>query len=261
MDLGLHDERPLHAEVDNPGGGSRLVLVHGFTQNRLCWGQVAPGLAEDHEVVRLDAPGHGRSGHAAADLRDGADLIGATGGRATYIGYSMGGRFSLQLALDRPDLVDALAVLGASPGIEDPSTRAERAKDDDRLAERLESMGLEAFLDEWLDLPLFSGLPVDRAHRSERLDNDPAALAASLRHAGTGRHDPLWARLERLAMPVLVLVGEHDSRYRDLATRMVRTIGANAELATVTGAGHAAHLENPSSFLTLVRRWLGGVSR
>ena len=63
----------LHADVE--GRGPRIVLVHGFTQNRNCWGRVASGLARDHEIVRVDAPGHGDSSHVRADL--------STGGRVT----------------------------------------------------------------------------------------------------------------------------------------------------------------------------------
>ena len=54
----------LHAERD--GSGPRLVLVHGFTQTGRCWGPVAEDLATDHEVVRVDAPGHGRSSDVLA---------------------------------------------------------------------------------------------------------------------------------------------------------------------------------------------------
>ncbi len=68
------EQRPpvLYAEVD--GHGPRLVLVHGFTQNRNCWGAIATELALDHEVVRVDAPGHGKS----SDVRGGS-----VDGRAT----------------------------------------------------------------------------------------------------------------------------------------------------------------------------------
>ncbi len=261
MPIGHAGSQALFAEIDNPGGGPRLVLVHGFTQNRGCWGKVATDLAEDHEVVRVDAPGHGRSGHATAGLREGAALIGAAGGPATYVGYSMGGRYCLQLALARPDLVEALAVVGASAGIEDASAREARAAEDEQRAARLESIGLEAFLDEWLAMPLFAGLSDAQAHRSARLENDAAALAASLRHAGTGHQQPLWARLGELAMPVLVVTGELDDTYRELSARIVRTIGANASLAVVAGSGHAPQLDRPYEFLAALRRWLDQITR
>src|SRR3954463_5611613 len=141
----------LHAEVD--GHGPRLVLVHGFAQNRNCWGPLAADLAADHEVVRIDAPGHGRSSTFPAGLRTGARLIADQGGPATYIGYSMGARFVLHLALANPELVHGFVTIGGTAGIDDRDERSARKVNDDALADRLEREGLELFLDAWLAQP------------------------------------------------------------------------------------------------------------
>ncbi len=244
----------LHAEVD--GHGPRLVLVHGFTQTRACWGPVAADLARDHEVVRVDAPGHGRSAGMHAGLRTGARLIADQGGRATYLGYSMGGRFLLHLALANPELVTALVLLGATAGIDDPEARAERRRVDEAMAQRLERDGVGPFIDAWLAQPLFAGLTDDVQFRAERAENTVEGLAESLRQAGTGAQDPLWERLGRLTMPVLVVAGERDEKFAAEATRLGSAIGANATVALVPGAGHAAHLEAPGAFLAVLRPWL-----
>ncbi len=245
---------PLAADVS--GRGERLVLVHGFTQTGRSWEPIRADLAADHEVVVVDAPGHGRSGHADADLETGASLLGATGGRATYVGYSMGGRLALHLALGRPDLVRRLVVLGATAGIADEAERAARRTADEALAADLERNGLDPFLTRWLASPLFAGLPDDPAERAARRTNAPAALAASLRHAGTGTQAPLWDQLSTLTMPVLALAGEHDRRFAALARRLAAAIGPSATAALVPGAGHAAHLEQPTAFLAVLRAWL-----
>ncbi|HEX6785940.1 MAG TPA: alpha/beta fold hydrolase, partial [Acidimicrobiales bacterium] len=112
--------------VERLGAGPRVVLVHGFTQTGRSWAPIAADLGRDHEVVLVDAPGHGGSSAGRADLTEGAALLGAAGGRATYVGYSMGGRLALHLALDHPDHVDALVLLGATAGIEDEEERAAR---------------------------------------------------------------------------------------------------------------------------------------
>ena len=57
-------------------------------------------------------------------------------------------------------------------------------------------------------------------------------------------------------MPVLVLAGADDAKFAALAERMAGEIGANATLALVDGAGHAAHLEQPDRFLAIVQPWL-----
>src|SRR6185436_13425660 len=186
----------LHAEVE--GRGPRLVLVHGFTQTGRCWGPVAADLATDHEVVRVDAPGHGASSTFFAGLRTGARLIADQGGVATYIGYSMGARFLLHLALANPELVRGLVLLGATGGIDDPEARAARAAADEAMADRLEREGVDAFVDAWLRQPLFGGLSPAMQFRDERSVNTVDGLANSLRQAGTGSQDPLWDRLGRL---------------------------------------------------------------
>lgn len=226
--------------------------MHGFTQTGRSWDRVAPGLA-GHDVVQPDLPGHGGNAEEPADLWGCADRLADECGRATYVGYSMGGRVALHLALAHPSLVTGLVLLGATAGIDDGQERAARSAADDVLADRLEEVGTAVFLAEWLAQPLFAGLPEDAPGARS---TDAAGLASSLRLAGTGAQEPLWDRLPVLGMPVLVLAGERDGKFRALADRLAAAIGANAEVAVVPGAGHAAHLERPEAFLDVVRRWL-----
>lgn len=241
---------------ERQGQGPRMALVHGFTQTRRCWGPVADDLAVDHEIVAVDAPGHGRSTGVRADLWQSAELLAGAGGHATWLGYSMGGRLCLHLALAAPERVRGLVVVGATAGIEDPAQRAERRAEDEDRARRLEAEGLEPFIDRWLAQPLFAGLAEEVQCREERRENTVAGLAASLRLAGAGAQEPLWHRLEELAMPVLVIAGEHDRRFTALGRRMVDAVGDNASFALVPSAGHAAHLEAPAAFLAVLRPWL-----
>ncbi len=234
-------------------GRERIVLVHGFTQTARSWDRIAQDLIGEHEVVAVDAPGHGSAGALALDLIDGAIYLGDVGGVATYIGYSMGGRLCLHLALARPDLVRALVLVGATGGIDDQAERNARLAADNDLAGRLEREGIDAFLDRWMAQPMFANVPDDRHDRAR---NTMSGLASSLRLAGTGTQVPLWDRLRRLSMPVLVLSGEHDVKFTALAHRLADSIGENATVEIIGGAGHAAHLEQPEAFLAVVRHWL-----
>jgi 2-succinyl-6-hydroxy-2,4-cyclohexadiene-1-carboxylate synthase len=160
---------PLHHLVEGPPAdvpAGRVVLVHGFTQTLRSWGPVADRLAARWQVVRVDLPGHGGSGGVRVGFGEAARLVGEAGGVGVYVGYSMGGRLCLRLALDRPDLVRGLVLIGASPGIADPGDRAARRADDEALAGRIEREGVAAFLERWLAGPLFATLPAAAAGRS-----------------------------------------------------------------------------------------------
>jgi 2-succinyl-6-hydroxy-2,4-cyclohexadiene-1-carboxylate synthase len=189
-------------------------------------------------------------------LRTGARLIADQGGEASYVGYSMGARFVLHLALANPELVHDLVLIGGTGGIDDAKARADRKRNDEAMADRLERDGLEPFLDAWLGQPLFAGLSAEMQFREARKENTIEGLAESLRQAGTGSQDPLWDRLRRLDMPVLVVAGAADEKFSVEGRRLVESIGSNATLALIEGAGHAAHLEQPELFLSTLRGWL-----
>jgi 2-succinyl-6-hydroxy-2,4-cyclohexadiene-1-carboxylate synthase len=108
---------------------------------------------------------------------------------------------------------------------------------------------------------LFASLPEAAAGVDDRRRNTAAGLAGSLRHTGTGTQEPLWDRLGLLAMPVLVVAGANDPKFTALGERLVACIGGHATFAAVPDAGHAAHLEQPAAFVTLVEHWLATVTR
>lgn len=245
------------------GSGPVVVILHGFAQTGACLGPLAEDLARDHVVLLPDAPGHGGSArHADADLPGAAELIGETvrqlvGGPVDLVGYSMGARMALQVAVSHPELVRSLTTIGGTAGLEDPAARAERRRRDEALAERVLTIGVGAFLDEWLAGPLFAGLPAWARFERERRTNTAAGLAASLRRCGTGAMEPLWDRLATVTAPALFVAGADDDRFAELAGRMAAAIGPGARAARIPGAGHAAHLERPSATLTVVRAHLG----
>lgn len=234
----------------------RLTLLHGFTQTGRCFEPLLPELSRHFDVLAPDLPGHGRRSSLPATTGEAVRLVAGEAGRGSYLGYSMGARVALQLALDRPDLVERLVLVSATAGIEDASDREARRAADEALAVSLEAEGLDAFLRRWLAQPLFAGLPAEAAGLDARRENTAEGLAASLRLMGQGAFDPVWTRLLDLRMPVLVVAGERDQTYCELALRLGGWIGQAASLAMVPDAGHACHLERPEAFLDLAVRFL-----
>jgi 2-succinyl-6-hydroxy-2,4-cyclohexadiene-1-carboxylate synthase len=232
------------------------VFVHGFTQTGASWDPVLAVLGERGRQTTVDLPGHGWSGAVHTDLWGTATLLADVphGVPATWVGYSLGARCSLHVALAHPHVVDRLVLVGATAGIESAAERATRIERDESLAERVEQVGVEAFLDEWLAQPLFAGLTDETDGRSARLANTPEGLAASLRLCGTGTQEPLWERLGEIEKPVLLVAGERDERFVAHARRMAGLL-PDAAVAIVPGAGHAAHLEQPEVFVTAVLGW------
>lgn len=244
--------------------GDPVVLLHGFTQNSLCWGALAGAIdTEGRALIAADLPGHGGSSEVRAGLFDTAELVAETCGPADYVGYSLGGRVLLHLAIS---LSRHRRARGA-----DRSQRRDRgrrralgaAEADELLACELDDVGddkvaLGEFLRRWLAGPLFADLDEEAACIRERMSNAGAGLASSLRLCGTGRQVPLWDRLSELSMPVLVLAGENDHRFCSLADRIAVSTGDNARAAVVREAGHACHLARPVETARMIERFWSG---
>jgi len=171
------------------------------------------------------------------------------------VGYSMGGRMLLHKALnDQLGEIRSLILIGATPGIESPSERAERKVLDAQRAERIMQLGGPAFIEEWLNQPMLAGLTDEQSSKVKRFENSPEGMAASLRNCGTGSQESLWPYLSSLRMPVLILAGSQDTKYAAIGERMVQEIGSNARYVTIEG-GHAVHLENPAVTAAVVASW------
>lgn len=253
------------------GEGPPLVLVHGFTGGAAAWPPLLrSALERSFDVIAVDLPGHG----ASPPRRDPAqwrfevivdELCGALDAcavrRALWVGYSMGGRLALGAGVLRPERVAALVLEGASPGLEDERERAQRRASDTALADALLQAGIEAFVRRWMAQPLFASqraLGPERleAERRRRLGCDAASLAACLRGMGSGAQPPLWDALGKLRVPVLLLSGELDAKFRAIASAMAARI-PEARTGIVAGCGHAAHLEDPDGWLAAFRRFAG----
>lgn len=270
-DVDVGDGLLLH--VTDNGAGPPLVLLHGFTGSTETWSPLVPRLADEHRVLAIDLPGHGRSsapsdpGRYALE-RFADDLVRVLDhlsiDRVALLGYSMGGRAGLRFALAHGDRLAALILESTSPGIPDPQLRQERINADQMLADAIETDGMEAFVKRWESLPLWESQKklqggVRQKLRTQRLANTAIGLANSLRGAGAGVDTSVLDRLQEIQVPVLVVAGDLDSRYVELGHTMVRSI-PNASMVVVPEAGHSVHLEKPEALTEAAVSFLRGLA-
>lgn len=220
-----------------------------------------------HHCVAVDLPGHGESiglspesytiEGAANRLLD--TLAGLRIEKPVLVGYSMGGRLALYLALQFPDLFSGLFLESASPGLENMEEREARREVDERRAKRLETEDFGQFLEDWYRQPLFTSLARDekllRRTIEARLHNDPVELAKSLRGIGTGSQPSLWEKLSELQVPTLAVAGERDEKFVGI-NRLKEAESPMISFASVSDAGHNVHDEALEPYISLLQDFL-----
>lgn len=179
---------------------------------------------------------------------------------AVLVGYSLGARLALGLLLAQPTWFRSSVLIGVNPGLRDVSERARRLAEDLERARQLLNEGLESFLQVWERLPLFaSQMQVEAsalaAQSTQRREHHAAGLAYSLVRTGLGRMPDYWPGLGQVKVPVHLVVGERDDKFRAVAEQM-RRILPSSELTVVTNVGHNVLLEAPDALASLLARLL-----
>ena len=223
-----------------------IVTLHGFMGG--LWS------LEGTPHVALRMPFHGVP-PAHAECTSWTDALAALEaelppGPITLLGYSLGARLALGLALRCPRVV-AAALVSVHAGLPE-AERPARAAFEDAMAAKLETAPLPAFVDEWERLPLFATQSQEqrRVQRAAREANEPAVLAGAFRVLGTS-HMPDYERLLGDArVPLLFVAGELDAKYSELATRYAAIRG---DSFVVPGVGHNPLVEAPGVTLQRLR--------
>jgi len=253
------------------GEGTPVTVLHGFTQSWRSWHEVISHMPDGWRWVVPDLRGHGdthvRPGGphtmeaCTADLMMLWDHLGIS--RTHLVGYSMGGRLALHVAATHPERILSLLTIGAHAGLEEEA-REGRRRGDEALAQRIETDGLEAFVNYWSSLPMFAGLerrgPSFVAQvRAERMNNRAAGLAESLRGMGAGAMRPVWNEMERVRCPCTFVAGQLDHGYVASARRLAASV-TDARVVVVQRAGHTVHQERPDAFARLLLAHLEAAS-
>ena len=184
---------------------------------------------------------------------------------SVLIGYSMGGRLALQFACRYPNKLAGLVLIGATPGIQEEKARIQRQHWDRIQANRIVEMGVETFYNEWQKMPIIAtqqniSPSIQAEMKSARLAQSIEGLSQSMLHFGTGTMQACWDALQDLQVPTLLMVGEHDLKYREIAFQMLGRIPKNkSSLAIISKTGHCAHLESLEECSRILVRWLSEI--
>lgn len=252
-----------------PKNKTPIVFLHGFTGASSDWGFAMENISDEYFPIAIDLPGHGET--EVSDLTNDYTIDSINNVISTIIeklqiskvvllGYSMGGRAALSFAVQNPSRIKALILESTTAGIENVDERNQRLLTDIELAEKIENIGVEAFIKYWIGLPLFESLKSvpQKEYQiiiKKKLINDKKGLANSLRGFSTGKMVSLWNRLDDVSYFTLLITGSLDKKYERIALQMKKRL-PHSEHRIVVDSGHNVHLENPKEFIKLVNNFL-----
>lgn len=247
------------------GGQPAVLLLHGFLGNARTFDRLVLHLDSFPTVWGINIPGHDLD----HPLPCGCDFATALAGVAAAVdalpeqplrlaGYSLGARIALALLAQAPERFTGATLIGVNPGLSSPDERSERRRTDAGWARRLREEGLPAFLERWEAQPLFADqrhwLPeLQASQRALREKLDPEQLARALETWGLAEMPDFWPVLPRLPIPVQLVVGAQDDKFRRLSERMLERF-PRATLSIVPDTGHNVVLEAPEAVARLMEK-------
>ncbi|CAI0431017.1 unnamed protein product [Linum tenue] len=274
-------------EVGHAHDGDIVVFLHGFLGTGEDWIPIMKAISGSARCISIDLPGHGETKvEKLGDMEENHDwslsvervsellyklIQDLTLGKVTLVGYSMGARIALHMALRLGDKINGAVILSGSPGLNDEMARRIRRAKDDSRARNLITYGLQTFLTSWYAGKLWNSL---RCHPhfkevvdSRSLHGDAQSLASALSDLSIGRQEPLWDDLKHCKLPLLFVVGAQDDKFKAIAQQMLEEVeqgqneggatGSNtSEILEVQESGHAVHLENPLPLIRALRRFM-----
>jgi pimeloyl-ACP methyl ester carboxylesterase len=252
-----------------PEATGTIVFLHGLGGSQSTWGNVLGAFAETHRIVAVDLPGHGASDKPSPESIDysvpglaakiGELLEKLELSPAVLIGHSLGGATALQLTLDRPKLVRALALVDSA---------ALGSEINPELLDRVESAPLRDEARRLLELffenrrfVLERGIDDMHAARTVPGADDAVKAIAASAFTRYGQNLVLTDRLGELEVPVLIVWGELDRVIPSTHAVAALTSLPTAWIEIMEGVGHVPQVEAAPAFSTIVNRWLASIPR
>lgn len=262
-----------YASIDNAriyyeiaGQGTPLLMIHAGVADRRQWNNEFADLARSHQVIRYDMRGYGRSEPVEGEFSHMSDLAALLDALEIHeplviMGCSMGGGLAMDFALTHPARVKALIMVGSAPSgleldVESSPKYAEAEKafeaGDLDLVNELETQI-------WFDGTGRTPEQVDQSMRKLLSEMNRLALANEVKQLGKrlpNTQTPAFDRLGDLDIPVLVIVGAHDTPYiLAAADYMIEKI-PSARKVIIADAAHLPNMDHPQEFQAIVKDFL-----
>lgn len=257
----------MHYEIQ--GKGSDLVLIHGMGDNLSMWYHQVPVFLKHYRVITYDIRGagdtEGPEGEYSISVfaEDAYQLMKVIGVKdACFLGYSMGGRIALELAINHPEIVNAV-ILSSSPiFLTPPPPQSIQRRPPMQMPDLLSEGGLEAFAEMHATSAFSPGFKSRNPAEFERymkvkLFNKPRNLSRLMRSLGGIGSPP---DVSKVRCPVLIIAGELDSLISLESVKQLQRSLAGSKLVTLT-AGHASAVEQPEQFNSVVLEFLSEVHK
>ncbi|MBV8775298.1 MAG: alpha/beta hydrolase [Deltaproteobacteria bacterium] len=270
LDWGARTPMPAHLGPRRLKLASKtIVLCHGGSAHCHWWDAVAPQLTDCGRVLALDFRGHGRSqwtsSYGLATYLD--DLTGFIeehlSRQVVLVGHSMGGEIAMRVAVQSPQLLDALIVVDASPAGLPLTTRLIwRWKRRKQSGLRPEFPTSEALIKRFrLSPPGHNLNPAELATLALKgAEQLPGGNWAFRLDPKTRKLSPGWrlprCRIEDIRLPVLIIRGEHSRLVSARQARQMQRRIAGARLRTIPSAHHHVSLDNPDATATAMAEFI-----
>jgi 3-oxoadipate enol-lactonase len=253
-------EAPPLRYCDDGGERPPVMLIHGVGADGTSWDQIAPALAPEFRVLRLDLRGHGRSGHINGALtlddfvQDVVDVLDACAvPAADIVGFSLGGMIAQGIALQHAERVRRLILLSAVAG----RSAEEREGVQARLA-ILQDQGVAAITgaaqERWFTPDFIARNPDLVARRMRQLqENHAPSYAAAYTVFSTS---DLGDSLHAIRAPTLIATGEHDVGSNPRMALFMHAQITGSKLEILPNLRHSILVEAPELVTQLVRGFL-----
>jgi 3-oxoadipate enol-lactonase len=248
------------------GAGYPVVFLHAGVADSRMWAPQAAGLGDHFDVIAPDMRGYGKSERPPTSwspVDDVLALMDALRIREAphVVGCSIGGGLAIDFALEHPERVSKLVLVGAGVSGQPYDDKYDELFAEVNAAEETKDVAVlnEAEMKLWLIGPGRKASQVDQRLRDLFLDMNGITLASDFASAPARKLDPpAFGRLAEIKAPTLVIVGDEDvAEIRDTADLLVSKI-RGARKAVIHDAAHLPNLEHPEKFNRVLLNFLNG---